>query len=152
MFNILVQVLDDGRLTDNKGRTANFKNTLIIMTSNATREQLSVLMRPEVLNRIDEIITFQPLTREQISAIVTLQMEKVRDMLAPQGFDLQWTPQAIDYLATVGYDPQFGARPVKRAIQQYVLNELSKRLLAEEVSREKPVIIDEFGDGLVFRN
>ncbi|MBR5919180.1 MAG: AAA family ATPase, partial [Prevotella sp.] len=152
VFNILLQVLDDGRLTDNKGRTANFKNTLIIMTSNATREQLSVLMRPEFLNRIDEIITFQPLTREQISAIVTLQMEKVRDMLAPQGFDLQWTPQAIDYLATVGYDPQFGARPVKRAIQQYVLNELSKRLLAEEVSCEKPVIIDEFGDGLVFRN
>ena len=152
VFNILLQVLDDGRLTDNKGRTANFKNTLIIMTSNATREQLSVLMRPEFLNRIDEIITFQPLTREQISAIVTLQMEKVRDMLAPQGFDLQWTPQAIDYLATVGYDPQFGARPVKRAIQQHVLNELSKRLLAEEVSREKPVIIDEFGDGLVFRN
>ena len=152
VFNILLQVLDDGRLTDNKGRTANFKNTLIIMTSNATREQLSVLMRPEFLNRIDEIITFQPLTREQISAIVTLQMEKVRDMLAPQGFDLQWTPQAIDYLATVGYDPQFGARPVKRAIQQYVLNELSKRLLAEEVNREKPVIIDEFGDGLVFRN
>ena len=152
VFNILLQVLDDGRLTDNKGRTANFKNTLIIMTSNATREQLSVLMRPEFLNRIDEIITFQPLTREQISAIVTLQMEKVRDMLAPQGFDLQWTPQAIDYLATVGYDPQFGARPVKRAIQQYVLNELSKRLLAEEVSREKPVVIDEFGDGLVFRN
>ena len=152
VFNVLLQVLDDGRLTDNKGRTANFKNTLIIMTSNATREQLSVLMRPEFLNRIDEIITFQPLTREQISAIVTLQMEKVRDMLAPQGFDLQWTPQAINYLAEVGYDPQFGARPVKRAIQQYVLNELSKRLLAEEVSREKPVIIDEFGDGLVFRN
>ena len=152
VFNVLLQVLDDGRLTDNKGRTANFKNTLIIMTSNATREQLSVLMRPEFLNRIDEIITFQPLTREQISAIVTLQMEKVRDMLAPQGFDLQWTPQAIDYLATVGYDPQFGARPVKRAIQQYVLNELSKRLLAEEVSHENPVIIDEFGDGLVFRN
>ena len=152
MFNVLLQVLDDGRLTDNKGRTANFKNTLIIMTSNATREQLSVLMRPEFLNRIDEIITFQPLTREQISAIVTLQMEKVREMLAPQGFQLEWTPQAINYLAEVGYDPQFGARPVKRAIQQYVLNELSKRLLAEEVSREKPVIIDEFGDGLVFRN
>ena len=152
VFNVLLQVLDDGRLTDNKGRTANVKNTLIIMTSNATREQLSVLMRPEFLNRIDEIITFQPLTREQISAIVTLQMEKVREMLAPQGFQLEWTPQAINYLAEVGYDPQFGARPVKRAIQQYVLNELSKRLLAEEVSREKPVIIDEFGDGLVFRN
>ncbi|MBR7087416.1 MAG: AAA family ATPase [Prevotella sp.] len=137
---------------DNKGRTANFKNTLIIMTSNATREQLSVLMRPEFLNRIDEIITFQPLSREQISAIVTLQMEKVREMLAPQGFQLEWTPQAINYLAEVSYDPQFGARPVKRAIQQHLLNELSKRLLAEQITREKPIIIDEFGEGLVFRN
>ena len=152
VFNILLQVLDDGRLTDNKGRTANFKNTLIIMTSNATREQLSVLMRPEFLNRIDEIITFQPLSREQISAIVTLQMEKVREMLAPQGFQLEWTPQAINYLAEVSYDPQFGARPVKRAIQQHLLNELSKRLLAEQITREKPIIIDEFGEGLVFRN
>ncbi|MBR3123234.1 MAG: type VI secretion system ATPase TssH, partial [Prevotella sp.] len=133
-------------------RTANFKNTLIIMTSNATREQLSVLMRPEFLNRIDEIITFQPLSREQISAIVTLQMEKVREMLAPQGFQLEWTPQAINYLAEVSYDPQFGARPVKRAIQQHLLNELSKRLLAEQITREKPIIIDEFGEGLVFRN
>ena len=152
VFNILLQVLDDGRLTDNKGRTANFKNTLIIMTSNATRDQLRVLMRPEFLNRIDEIITFQPLTKEQIAEVVTLQMKKVKDMLATQGFQLDWTPQAIDYLAEVGYDPQFGARPVKRAIQQYVLNELSKRLLSEQVSREKPVIVDEFGDGLVFRN
>ena len=152
VFNILLQVLDDGRLTDNKGRTANFKNTLIIMTSNATREQLSVLMRPEFLNRIDEIITFQQLSKEQIAQIVTLQLEKVRTMLQPQGFQLEWTPQAVDYLADVGYDPQFGARPVKRAIQQYVLNELSKRLLAEEVSREKPILIDEFGEGLVFRN
>ncbi len=152
VFNILLQVLDDGRLTDNKGRTANFKNTLIIMTSNATRDQLRMLMRPEFLNRIDEIITFEQLTKEQIAEVVTLQMKKVKEMLAPQGFQLDWTPQAINYLAEVGYDPQFGARPVKRAIQQYVLNELSKRLLAEQVTREKPIIVDEFGDGLVFRN
>jgi len=152
VFNILLQVLDDGRLTDNKGRTANFKNTLIIMTSNATRDQLRMLMRPEFLNRIDEIITFEQLTKEQIADVVTLQMKKVKAMLEPQGFQLDWTPQAINYLAEVGYDPQYGARPVKRAIQQYVLNELSKRLLSEQVTREKPIIIDEFGDGLVFRN
>ena len=152
VFNILLQVLDDGRLTDNKGRTANFKNTLIIMTSNATRDQLRMLMRPEFLNRIDEIITFEQLTKEQIADVVTLQMKKVKAMLEPQGFQLDWTPQAINYLAEVGYDPQYGARPVKRAIQQYVLNELSKRLLSEQVTRDKPIIIDEFGDGLVFRN
>jgi len=152
VFNILLQVLDDGRLTDNKGRTANFKNTIIIMTSNATREQLRATMRPEFLNRIDEIITFTPLTKEQIADVVRLQMKKVTDMLEPQGIRLECTPQAINYLANEGYDPDFGARPVKRAIQQYVLNDLSKKLLADEVDRTKPIIIDEFGDGLVFRN
>ena len=152
VFNILLQVLDDGRLTDNKGRTANFKNTIIIMTSNATREQLRMTMRPEFLNRIDEIITFTPLTKEQIADVVRLQMNKVTDMLEPQGIKLECTPQAINYLATEGYDPDFGARPVKRAIQQFVLNDLSKKLLADEVDRNKPIIIDEFGDGLVFRN
>ena len=152
VFNILLQVLDDGRLTDNKGRTANFKNTIIIMTSNATREQLRMTMRPEFLNRIDEIITFQPLTREQIADVVRLQIRKVQEMLEPQGFRLEVTPQAIDYLAQEGYDPDFGARPVKRAIQQLVLNDLSKKLLADEVSRDKPIIVDDFGDGLVFRN
>ena len=152
VFNILLQVLDDGRLTDNKGRTANFKNTIIIMTSNATRDQLRMTMRPEFLNRIDEIITFQPLTREQIADVVRLQIKKVQQMLEPQGFKLEVTNQAINYLAQEGYDPEFGARPVKRAIQQLVLNDLSKKLLAEEVSREKPIIIDNFGDGLVFRN
>ena len=152
VFNILLQVLDDGRLTDNKGRTANFKNTIIIMTSNATREQLRATMRPEFLNRIDEIITFTPLTREEIADVVRLQIRKVQEMLEPQGFQLEVTPQAIDYLAQEGYDPEFGARPVKRAIQQLVLNDLSKKLLADEVSREKPIIVDEFGDGLVFRN
>ena len=152
VFNILLQVLDDGRLTDNKGRTANFKNTIIIMTSNATREQLRATMRPEFLNRIDEIITFTPLTKEQIADVVRLQMKKVTDMLEPQGIRLECNPQAIAYLAEEGYDPDFGARPVKRAIQQFVLNDLSKKLLADEVDREKPIIIDEFGDGLVFRN
>ena len=152
VFNILLQVLDDGRLTDNKGRTANFKNTIIIMTSNATREQLRMTMRPEFLNRIDEIITFKPLTREQIADVVRLQIRKVQEMLEPQGFKLEVTPQAIDRLAQEGYDPDFGARPVKRAIQQLVLNDLSKKLLAGEVTREKPIIVDDFGDGLVFRN
>ena len=152
VFNILLQVLDDGRLTDNKGRTANFKNTIIIMTSNATREQLRSTMRPEFLNRIDEIITFQPLTKEQISDVVRLQMRKVTEILAPQGINLQVTDAAIAYLAEEGYDPEFGARPVKRAIQQFVLNDLSKKILGDEVDREKPIIVDDFGDGLVFRN
>ncbi|MBR5655390.1 MAG: ATP-dependent chaperone ClpB [Prevotella sp.] len=151
VFNILLQVLDDGRLTDNKGRTANFKNTIIIMTSNARREQLSTIMRPEFLNRIDDIITFQQLTQQQIADVVTLQMKKVQQMLLTQGFQLDWTPQAINYLAEVGYDPEFGARPVKRAIQTHLLNELSKKLLAEEVSRDKPIVVDSFGDGLIFR-
>ena len=152
VFNILLQVLDDGRLTDNKGRTANFKNTIIIMTSNATHEQLRATMRPEFLNRIDEIITFTPLTKEQIADVVKLQMKKVTDMLAPQGITLECTPQAIDYLAEQGYDPDYGARPVKRAIQQFVLNDLSKKILSDEVDRTKPIIIDEYGEGLIFRN
>ena len=152
VFNILLQVLDDGRLTDNKGRTANFKNTIIIMTSNATREQLRATMRPEFLNRIDEIITCTPLNKEQIADVVRLQMKKVTDMLAPQGIALECTPQAIDYLAEQGYDPDYGARPVKRAIQQFVLNDLSKKILSDEVDRTKPIIIDEYGEGLIFRN
>ena len=152
VFNILLQVLDDGRLTDNKGRTANFKNTIVIMTSNATREQLRTTMRPEFLNRIDEIITFDQLTKQQIADVVRLQLDKVRQMLEPQGFALEVTPHAVDYLAEEGYDPEFGARPVKRAIQRLVLNDLSKQILAERVSKEKPIIIDSFGDGLVFRN
>ena len=180
VFNILLQVLDDGRLTDNKGRVVNFKNTIIIMTSNlgsqliretaaksTSAEKLSEDMenlkpqlmtmlkqtiRPEFLNRIDETIMFLPLSRKEIADVVTLQINAVKKMLEPQGFTLEVTPQAIDYLADEGYDPEFGARPVKRAIQRLVLNDLSKRLLAEEVSRDKPLIIDSFGDGLVFRN
>ena len=153
VFNTLLQVLDDGRLTDNKGRVVNFKNTIIIMTSNASRDMLRKTFRPEFLNRIDDIITFKPLTKEQISQVVELQMNRVKKMLAPQGFELRWTPAAIQYLAEVGYDPEFGARPVKRAIQDYVLNDLSKKILAEEVSREKPITIDHTKEGgLVFEN
>ena len=152
VFNILLQVLDDGRLTDNKGRTVNFKNTIIIMTSNAKKEQLHVIMRPEFINRIDEIITFKQLTKEEISQVVELQMNIVKRMVEAQGFQLEWTSQAIEWLGNAGYDPEFGARPVKRAIQHYVLNDLSKKLLSGEVSKDKPIYIDEFGEGLVFRN
>ena len=153
VFNTLLQVLDDGRLTDNKGRVVNFKNTIIIMTSNASRDMLRKTFRPEFLNRIDDIITFKPLTKEQIGQVVELQMNRVKKMLAPQGFELRWTPAAIQYLAEVGYDPEFGARPVKRAIQDYVLNDLSKKILAEEVSREKPITIDQTKEGgLLFEN
>ena len=153
VFNTLLQVLDDGRLTDNKGRVVNFKNTIIIMTSNASREMLRKTFRPEFLNRIDDIITFQPLTQEQIAEVVELQMKRVKKMLEPQGFELLWTPAAIQYLAKVGYDPEFGARPVKRAIQDYVQNDLSKKILAEEVSREKPITIDySEANGIEFKN
>lgn len=179
VFNILLQVLDDGHLTDNKGRIVNFKNTIIIMTSNlgsqyiqqqfehlndtnreevidkakvAVMDMLKKTIRPEFLNRIDETIMFLPLTKEQIGDVVRLQLERVKDMLEPQGIELQWTDPAINYLSDVGYDPEFGARPVKRAIQRYVLNDLSKSLLAGTVNRDKPVIIDSFGEGLVFRN
>ena len=152
VFNILLQVLDDGRLTDNKGRTADFKNTIIIMTSNATREQLRQVMRPEFLNRIDEIITFQQLTEQQIEQVVRLQLHRVEQMLKPQGFQLSVTDHAVRWLAHEGYDPDMGARPVKRAIQHYVLNDLSRKILSDQVSRERPIVIDEFGEGLVFHN
>ena len=152
VFNTLLQVLDDGRLTDNKGRVVNFKNTIIIMTSNATREMLSKIMRPEFLNRIDDIITFHPLKKEEISQIVELQMRRVQKMTAQQGVTITWTPAAIDYLTTVGYDPTFGARPVKRAIQDHVLNDLSKMILAEKVTKERPITIDANADGIVFSN
>ena len=152
VFNTLLQVLDDGRLTDNKGRTVNFKNTIIIMTSNASEAKLHQIMRPEFLNRIDEIITFTQLTKQQIADVVRLQVKKVQLMLKEQDVELEVTPQAIDYLAEMGYDPDFGARPVKRAIQQYMLNDLSKKLLSGDVNREKPIIVDSFGEGLVFRN
>lgn len=179
VFNILLQVLDDGRLTDNKGRTVNFKNTIIIMTSNLgsqyiqaqlenlnaqnrdhviadtkakVMDMLKKTIRPEFLNRIDETIMFLPLTREEIAQVVTLQMNVVRKMLESQGFNISITPAAINYLADEGYDPEFGARPVKRAIQRCVLNDLSRKFLADEVSREKPIVIDAEEQHLVFRN
>ena len=179
VFNILLQVLDDGRLTDNKGRVVNFKNTIIIMTSNlgsqfiqqqmeklteGNREQtiretknkvmemLKKTIRPEFLNRIDDIIMFLPLTKHEIAEVVTLQLKRVAKMLEQQGFNLKWTDRAVDYLADVGYDPEFGARPVKRAIQDYVLNDLSRKLLAEQVVREKPITVDADDHGLLFKN
>lgn len=179
VFNILLQVLDDGRLTDNKGRTVNFKNTIIIMTSNLgsqfiqqqfeklddtnrdqlideTRSQvmemLKKMIRPEFLNRIDETIMFLPLSKKEIADVVKLQINAIRKMLEPQGFRLEVTDAAIQYLAEIGYDPEFGARPVKRAIQRYVLNDLSKKILASEVSNDKPITIDSFGNSLVFLN
>ena len=136
VFNTLLQVLDDGRLTDNKGRLVDFKNTIIIMTSNATREQLTKLMRPEFLNRIDDIITFHPLTKEEIGKVGELQLKRVQSMLEQQGFKLHWTQETIDDLADLGYDPDFGARPVKRAIQDYVLNDLSRKILEGKIGKE----------------
>ena len=179
VFNILLQVLDDGRLTDNKGRTVNFKNTIIIMTSNLgsqyiqqqcanlsegnrdevldeTRQKIMDMLkqtiRPEFLNRIDETIMFLPLTKQEIAEVVRLQMRSVHRMLTEQGFKIDVSDDAIDLLADLGYDPEFGARPVKRAIQRYVLNDLSKKILAEEVSRDKPILIDALDGKLVFRN
>ena len=179
VFNILLQVLDDGRLTDNKGRVVNFKNTIIIMTSNmgssyiqsqmeklnsgnkeaiveeTKREVMNMLkksIRPEFLNRIDETIMFLPLTEKEIRQIVLLQIGSVQKMLAGNGVNLELTNEAIEFIAKAGYDPEFGARPVKRAIQRYLLNDLSKKMLAQDVDRSKPIIVDSFGESLVFRN
>lgn len=152
VFNILLQVLDDGRLTDNKGRTVNFKNTIIIMTSNAKQEQLHAIMRPEFLNRIDEIIDFHKLSEQEITEIVRLQVKKVVNMLCSQGYTLNVTDGAIGLLAREGYDPDFGARPVKRAIQHLMLNELSKRLLSGSVSMEHPINVDAADNTLIFSN
>ena len=152
VFNILLQVLDDGRLTDNKGRTVNFKNTIIIMTSNAKREQLQAIMRPEFLNRIDEIIDFEKLKKEEIRQVVTLQVNKVVKMLSDQGYTLKVSEGAIDVLCEEGYDPEFGARPVKRAIQHLLLNALSKRLLGGEVSLDHPIVVDSENGTLTFQS
>ena len=179
VFNILLQVLDDGRLTDNKGRVVNFKNTIIIMTSNlgsslirenfekmtpATHDKvvdetkiqvlelLKKTIRPEFLNRIDDIIMFTPLNEEEIRKIVSLQLNSVKKMLATNGVALDFTNEAVDFIADKGFDPQFGARPVKRVIQKYVLNELSKALLGGTVDRTRPIVIDRKDDGLEFKN
>ena len=179
VFNILLQVLDDGRLTDNKGRTVNFKNTIIIMTSNLgssyiqsqfekindqnhdqvveetkaeVMNMLKKTIRPEFLNRIDETIMFQPLNKNEIEQIVRLQINGIKKMLEENGVTLQMSDQAVDFIATAGYDPEFGARPVKRAIPRYLLNDLSKKLLSQEVDRTKPIIVERSSEGLIFRN
>ena len=176
-FNILLQVLDEGRLTDSKGRVADFKNTIIIMTSNlgshiihdrfeATKDldsaieaaKIDVLgllkqsVRPEFLNRIDDTIMFTPLTKENITDIVGLQLKGVTKMIAEQGITFDATPEAISYLAEKGYNPEYGARPVKRVIQKEVLNELSKELLSGRITTESIILLDAFDDKLVFRN
>lgn len=179
VFNILLQVLDDGRLTDNKGRVVNFKNTIIIMTSNlgsnyiqsqfeqlrannreviieeTKNEVINMLkktIRPEFLNRIDETIMFLPLDKEEIEQIVLLQINKIKQQLAENGITLELTDGAIAFIASTGYDPEFGARPVKRAIQRYLLNDLSKKLLSQEINREYPITVEAAGDNLKFSN
>ncbi len=179
VFNILLQVLDDGRLTDNKGRTVNFKNTIIIMTSNigshlimekldgltdANREEvleqtrvevmdlLKQTIRPEFINRVDEIVVFKPLHKDEIKQVVNLQIESLRKMLQLQGIDLKVSDTAIEWLSIAGYDPQFGARPVKRVIQKNILNELSKRILAGSVKTDKPIKVDCVNEHLIFEN
>jgi len=152
VFNTLLQVLDDGRLTDSKGRTVNFKNTIIIMTSNLRQEQLRTAMRPEFLNRIDDIIVFHPLQQEEIKQVVLLQMQNIKKMLEQNGVTLTLKDDAIDFLARMGYDPDFGARPVKRAIQRYLLNDLSKALLGTGIDKQKPIVVEAEGDSLTFHN
>ena len=181
VFNILLQVLDDGRLTDNKGRTVDFRNTIIIMTSNmgshiiqenfaaafsgeklapevVEKTRMDVIdllkqqLKPEFLNRIDEIVMFEPLTRRDIERIVDIQLGAVRRMLAENGIRLEYSDKAREWIAAAGYDPLYGARPVKRTIQRYIVNELSKRILAGDVNREKPIKIGADDKGLTFAN
>jgi ATP-dependent Clp protease ATP-binding subunit ClpB len=179
VFNILLQVLDDGRLTDNKGRVVNFKNTIIIMTSNIgstiiqsnfenvneinkeevvdqTRAEIMSLLRstirPEFLNRIDEVIMFQPLMKKEIRRIIEIQLNNLKKLLLNNGIVLKFSDYAIDYLAENGFDPQFGARPLKRLIQKQIINQLSKKLLAENIDKTNPVLVDVFDGTVVFRN
>jgi len=179
VFNVLLQVLDDGRLTDNKGRMVNFKNTIIIMTSNMgsqiiqenfekvteknkeelverTKEEVMVLLRqtirPEFLNRIDEVIMFQPLMQKEIKGIIKIQLDSLKKLVAQSGINLQFGEYALDYLAENGYDPQFGARPLKRLIQKEIVNQLSKRILAGDIDKSRPVLVDVFDGVVVFRN
>ena len=152
VFNILLQVLDDGRLTDNKGRLVDFKNTIIIMTSNVPEGELRNHFRPEFLNRIDDIIVFKQLTEEQIVSVVAMQFNKVKEMLQPNGIDITMTDAAMKYMAKISYDPQYGARPVKRMMQREMLNELSRMIIADKVNKDKPITVDYDGNGLVFKN
>jgi ATP-dependent Clp protease ATP-binding subunit ClpB len=179
VYNVLLQVLDDGRLTDNKGRVVNFKNTIIIMTSNmgsqiiqdnfekvdeSNKEQvvestkaevISLLrqtIRPEFLNRIDEIIMFQPLMKKEIRGIIGIQLDNLKELISKNGIQLEFSDYALDYLSENGYDPQFGARPLKRLIQKEIINQLSKRILAGDIDKTKPVLVDVFDGVVVFRN
>jgi ATP-dependent Clp protease ATP-binding subunit ClpB len=179
VWNVLLQVLDDGRLTDNKGRVVNFKNTIIIMTSNigshlimdafenvsekqldtavekAKTEVMNLLrqtIRPEFLNRVDEIIMFQPLRKKEIRGIVEIQLAALRQMVGESGIQLQFSDYLIEYLSEQGFDPQFGARPLKRLIQKELINHLSKKMLAGEIDKAKPVLVDVFDGMIIFRN
>jgi ATP-dependent Clp protease ATP-binding subunit ClpB len=179
VFNVLLQVLDDGRLTDNKGRVVNFKNTIIIMTSNMgsqiiqdafekvteknkdtvvekTKVEVMNLLkqtiRPEFLNRIDEVIMFQPLMKKEIKGIINIQLNGLKNLIAKNGIELAFTDYALEYLADNGYDPQFGARPLKRLIQKEIINQLSKKILAGDIDKSKPVLVDVFDGTVVFRN
>jgi ATP-dependent Clp protease ATP-binding subunit ClpB len=179
VFNVLLQVLDDGRLTDNKGRIVNFKNTIVIMTSNMgshiiqenfenvteknkdevvekTKDEVMILLRqtirPEFLNRIDEVIMFQPLMKKEIKGIIRIQLDNLKQMVAQSGINLQFSDYALDYLAENGYDPQFGARPLKRLIQKEIVNQLSKKILMADIDKTKPVLVDVFDGVVVFRN
>ncbi|MGE5108023.1 MAG: AAA family ATPase, partial [Sphingobacteriales bacterium] len=179
VWNVLLQVLDDGRLTDNKGRVVNFKNTIIIMTSNlgshiiqenfekvteknkedvveqTKREVVNLLretIRPEFLNRVDEIIMFQPLLKEEIKGIIRIQLENLKKLLIDNGIELQFSDYALEFLAENGFDPQFGARPLKRLIQKEVVNQLSKKILAGDIDKSQPVLVDVFDGVVVFRN
>lgn len=179
VWNVMLQVLDDGRLTDNKGRVVDFKNTIIIMTSNIgshiiqhnfetvdednkeeivdrTRQEVMELLkqtiRPEFLNRVDEIIMFQPLMRNDIRNIIKIQLENLRQLIAKNGIELKFSDYAIDYLAEHGFDPVFGARPLKRLIQKEIVNQLSKRILMGDIEKNKTVLVDVFDGVVVFRN
>ncbi|MFN5812596.1 MAG: AAA family ATPase, partial [Bacteroidota bacterium] len=179
VWNVLLQVLDDGRLTDNKGRLVNFKNTIIIMTSNlgshliqeafenigekevdavAEKAKVEVMnllkqtIRPEFLNRVDEIIMFQPLKKRELKKIIEIQLRSIQQLVKENQIELSYTPYTLDYLSENGFDPQFGARPLKRLIQREIVNQLSKRILAGDIDKTKPVIIDVFDGLVVFRN
>jgi ATP-dependent Clp protease ATP-binding subunit ClpB len=179
VFNVLLQVLDDGRLTDNKGRVVNFKNTIVIMTSNmgshiiqenfekvndnnkdevveSTKAEVMVLLRqtirPEFLNRIDEVIMFQPLMKKEIKGIIDIQLQGLKQLVAQTGIQLQFSEYVLDFLSENGYDPQMGARPLKRLIQKEIINQLSKRILAGDIDKSIPVLVDVFDGNVVFRN
>jgi ATP-dependent Clp protease ATP-binding subunit ClpB len=179
VFNVLLQVLDDGRLTDNKGRMVNFKNTIVIMTSNmgshiiqenfekvtesnkeevveSTKAEVMALLRqtirPEFLNRIDEVIMFEPLMKKEIKGIIRIQLDQLKQLVSQTGINLQFSEYVLDFLSEYGYDPQFGARPLKRLIQKEIVNQLSKRILAGDIDRSKPVLVDVFDGTVVFRN